>query len=145
MRIEAPNGIAAPISPKRWRIAASATRRAISCRRSTTGASSPARSRRAGAPTTSPPTQHGIGAWSDAELAQYLSQGHADGRGTAAGPMGEAVDLSLRHLTHDDIAAMVAYLRTVPPIASADLPAPNDMTAPACAPEGRGGELHPAR
>ena len=38
----------------------------------------------------------GVGAWSDAELAQYLSTGHADGHGTASGPMGEAVDLSLQ-------------------------------------------------
>jgi mono/diheme cytochrome c family protein len=32
----------------------------------------------------------GIGAWSDKEIAAYLSTGHASGRGTAAGPMGEA-------------------------------------------------------
>jgi len=29
----------------------------------------------------------GIGGWSDADLAHYLSSGHADGRGTAADPM----------------------------------------------------------
>ncbi len=29
----------------------------------------------------------GVGAWSDAELGQYLSTGHAAGRGVAAGPM----------------------------------------------------------
>ena len=71
----------------------------------------------------------GVGAWSDADLAAYLSTGHADGRGSAAGPMAEAVNLSLRHLTDDDIAAMVAYLRTVPPIASSDLPAPKETPA----------------
>ncbi len=65
----------------------------------------------------------GIGAWSDAELAHYLSVGHAAGHGTAAGPMGEAVDHSLRYLTPGDIAAVVAYLKTVPPLANADLPA----------------------
>jgi mono/diheme cytochrome c family protein len=37
----------------------------------------------------------GVGAWSDDELAHYLATGHADRRGTAAGPMGEAVDKSL--------------------------------------------------
>ena len=40
--------------------------------------------------------------------------------------MGEAVDLSLAYLTEADIEAMVAYLRTVPPIASPDLPAPRE-------------------
>ena len=70
--------------------------------------------------------ESGVGAWTDAGLAHYLATGHADGRGTAAGPMGEAVDLSLAYLTQADIAAMVAYLRTVPPIASPDLPAPRE-------------------
>ncbi|MEA3160925.1 MAG: hypothetical protein QOD95_2473 [Gammaproteobacteria bacterium] len=49
----------------------------------------------------------GVGAWSDADLAHYLSLGHADGRGTASGPMGEAVDESLSHLKPGDITAMV--------------------------------------
>jgi mono/diheme cytochrome c family protein len=65
----------------------------------------------------------GVGAWSDSDLAHYLSMGHADGRGTAAGPMGEAVDASLSHLSPSDIGAIVTYLRTVPGV-SGDLPAP---------------------
>jgi mono/diheme cytochrome c family protein len=73
----------------------------------------------------------GVGAWSDAELAQYLSEGHAAGRGTAAGPMGEAVDLSLRYLTPSDIKAMVAYLRTVPAVATPAQPPPVPGPAPA--------------
>src|SRR6185369_12876399 len=36
----------------------------------------------------------GVGGWSDEELAAYLATGHAKGRGTASGPMGEAVDHS---------------------------------------------------
>jgi mono/diheme cytochrome c family protein len=56
----------------------------------------------------------GIGAWSDAQLTAYLSTGHADGRGTAAGPMAEVVGYSLRYLTPQDIAAMVTYLRSLP-------------------------------
>ena len=59
---------------------------------------------------TSDPTS-GVGDWTEQALAHYLATGHAEGRGTAAGPMGEAVDLSLVHLTSEDIAAMVAYLR----------------------------------
>ena len=58
----------------------------------------------------------GIGAWSDDELVEYLSTGHAEGRSTAVGPMGPVVSNSLRFLTQDDIRAMVAYLRTAPPI-----------------------------
>src|SRR6202041_565077 len=55
----------------------------------------------------------GVGAWSDAQLASYLSSGHAQGRGSAAGPMAEAVENSLQYLTSEDIGALVAYLRTV--------------------------------
>jgi mono/diheme cytochrome c family protein len=57
---------------------------------------------------------HGIGAWSDSDISNYLSTGHADGRGTAGGPMAEAVENSLRYLNPSDSAALVAYLRSVP-------------------------------
>ena len=72
----------------------------------------------------------GVGAWSDEALAQYLATGHATGFGTASGPMGEAVDKSLRHLAPEDIAAIVAYLRTVPAMADPALPAPKTAPAP---------------
>ncbi len=78
----------------------------------------------------------GVGAWSAGQLAQYLSLGHADGRGSAAGPMGEAVDKSLKYLTPDDAAAIVAYVQTVPAIASSDLPVPKTEPAPASHKEG---------
>ncbi|WP_205583928.1 cytochrome c [Neorhizobium sp. NCHU2750] len=58
----------------------------------------------------------GIGDWTDAEIAQYLKQGHVPGKGVAAGPMAEAVELSLSKLSDDDIAAITAYLRTVPAV-----------------------------
>jgi mono/diheme cytochrome c family protein len=73
----------------------------------------------------------GVGAWSDADLTHYLSLGHADGRGTASGPMGEAVDESLSHLKPGDIAAMVTYLRSVPGVATSDLPEPKSTPAAA--------------
>ena len=57
---------------------------------------------------------HGIGAWSDGEVANYLSTGHAGGRGSASGPMGEAVENSLQFLKPEDTAALVTYLRSVP-------------------------------
>src|ERR1700741_1655368 len=46
---------------------------------------------------------YGLGGSSAAELAQYLSTGHAGGRGSAGGPMGEAVALSLSYLPPSDI------------------------------------------
>ena len=75
--------------------------------------------------------ESGIGAWSDDELRNYLSTGHASGRGTAAGPMGEAVDQSLSVMAPADISALVTYVRSVPPIASADLTAKLAPPAPA--------------
>jgi len=73
----------------------------------------------------------GIRGWDAHELAQYLSQGHAPGRGTAAGPMGEAVDLSLSHLTPTDIAALITYLRSIPGAETGDQPPPQNEPAPA--------------
>jgi mono/diheme cytochrome c family protein len=80
-------------------------------------------------------TRSGVGDWNADDLQQYLSTGHANGRGTAAGPMGEAVDRSLSHLTQGDIAALVAYLKTVPAVSS-DLPTPRTTPAPASHKEG---------
>jgi len=71
----------------------------------------------------------GVGTWSDEDLANYLSKGHAKGRGTASGPMAEAVNLSFARLTPGDIRAMVAYLRTVPAIESPGLPSPKNLVA----------------
>ena len=84
----------------------------------------------------------GIGGWSDDDLAAYLSTGHAKGHGTASGPMGEAVDHSLSRLAPEDIRAMVAYLRTVPPVASTDMPA---TTAPPAPPSHKAGVTADAR
>jgi mono/diheme cytochrome c family protein len=65
----------------------------------------------------------GVGGWSDDELTAYLSTGHTVDHGTAAGPMGEAVDQSFAKMSPADIRALVIYLRSIPPIASPDLPA----------------------
>jgi len=78
----------------------------------------------------------GVGRWSDGELFAYLSAGHADGHGTASGPMGEAVDQSLSHMAPEDIHAVVAYLRSVPAITSSGLPATLAPAAPASHREG---------
>jgi mono/diheme cytochrome c family protein len=72
----------------------------------------------------------GIGAWSDDEVSAYLSKGHALDRGTAAGPMGEAVDHSFSHMSASDIGALVVYVRSVPAVVSPDLPAAIAPPAP---------------
>jgi mono/diheme cytochrome c family protein len=80
----------------------------------------------------------GIGGWRDEDLVSYLSIGHADGHGTASGPMGEAIDRSLSQLMPEDIRAVVAYLRSVPATASPDLPATVAPPAPASHKDGGG-------
>ena len=80
----------------------------------------------------------GVGGWSDEDLVSYLSTGHATGHGTASGPMGEAVDHSFSQFAPEDIRAVVAYLRSVPAIASTDLPATPAPAAPASHKDGGG-------
>ena len=72
----------------------------------------------------------GIGGWSDDEVLAYLTTGHALNRGTAAGPMGEAVDESFSRMAPSDIRALVVYLRSVPAISEPDLPATIAPAAP---------------
>ena len=90
-----------------------------------------------------PDRNSGVGSWSDAQLMQYLSSGHADGRGSASGPMGEAVDASLSHLKPGDIAAMVGYVRSVAGVATPDLPQPKDSPAPPSPAEGLAANADP--
>lgn len=77
----------------------------------------------------------GIGGWSASDLALYLSTGHANGHGGAAGPMGEATDNSLSYLLPDDVHAIVEYLRSIPAQAT-DLPRTVTTPAPASYKEG---------
>jgi mono/diheme cytochrome c family protein len=76
---------------------------------------------------------YGVGEWSDRQIADYLSYGHATGRGSASGPMGEAVADSLQYLTPEDTSAVVSYLRRVEPQAGTPGaqvdPAPAAMTS----------------
>jgi mono/diheme cytochrome c family protein len=58
------------------------------------------------------------------------------GRGTASGPMGEAVDASFSQMAPADIHALVSYVRSVPAVASADLPATIAPPAPASPKDG---------
>lgn len=66
----------------------------------------------------------GIGAWSAEDMEKYLKTGHSDDRGSAFGPMAQAVHLSFQKLTPSDVTAIVTYVRSVPPVSTPDLPAP---------------------
>jgi mono/diheme cytochrome c family protein len=72
----------------------------------------------------------GIGSWTDDEVFSYLSEGHATGRGTASGPMAEAVDHSFSQMEPDDIRAIVTYLRSIPAVSSSE---PSTVAPPASA------------
>jgi mono/diheme cytochrome c family protein len=73
----------------------------------------------------------GIGTWSEEDLVRYLSTGHSMDRGSAFGPMAEAVHLSFAKMTPSDIKAIATYVRTIPATPSPDLPAPKAEAAPA--------------
>jgi mono/diheme cytochrome c family protein len=72
----------------------------------------------------------GIGEWKPEEIAQYIASGHAAGRGTADGPMGEAVENSLRYLTPGDVSAIATYVASVPAVKSENLPVVKNEAAP---------------
>src|SRR5215469_13308980 len=84
----------------------------------------------------------GLGTWTDNDLASYLSTGHAEGHGGAAGPMGEASDDSLTYLTPGDIHDLVVYLRSVP-AQDGDLPRAVTVPAPASHRQGVTPDLDP--
>ncbi len=68
------------------------------------------------APNITGDTLQGVGAWSQDQLATFLKTGAAPaGAGVALGPMMETIHNSLRYLTDDDIQAIAAYLKAVPP------------------------------
>ncbi|NEJ16683.1 c-type cytochrome [Rhizobium leguminosarum] len=75
----------------------------------------------------------GIGNWSNEDLATYLAKGYAKGHGPAAGPMRQAIELSLSKLHRSDIDAIVTYLKDVPPRPAAYESSPVTVLAAAAA------------
>ena len=71
----------------------------------------------------------GIGGWTQDDLVRYLTTGHSMDRGSAFGPMAEAVHLSFAKMTRSDINAIAEYVRSIPPVSSPDLPAPKAQPA----------------
>lgn len=63
-------------------------------------------------------TPTGIGQWGDADLKEFLSSGLTPEGDVAGGEMAEVIRNSTSQLTGDDLAAIVAYLRTLPPQAA---------------------------
>ncbi len=66
------------------------------------------------APNITSDANSGIGGWSEQELADYLRLGAVADKAQAAGPMAEAIDHSLRHLSANDLRAIAVYLKSVP-------------------------------
>lgn len=73
------------------------------------------------APNISSDAQSGIGKWTEAELVQYMSGQPVPGKGSAAGPMAEAIDHSLKHLTPEDLKAIAVYIKSVPAVVDASV------------------------
>lgn len=74
--------------------------------------------------------ESGIGTWTQEDMETYLKTGHTQNRGSAFGPMAEAVHLSFQKLTPSDVTAIVEYVRSIPPVSTPDLPAPKLEPAP---------------
>lgn len=68
------------------------------------------------APNITSHTVAGIGHWTQQELVAYLSGKPVPGKGPAAGPMAEAVDHSLKHLSPADLNAIAVYIKSVPAV-----------------------------
>jgi mono/diheme cytochrome c family protein len=68
------------------------------------------------APNITSDAAHGIGGWSDKDLAEYLKTGSAPGKGVVVGPMSQVVRDSLSYLTDEDRRAIVAFLKSTSPI-----------------------------
>ena len=85
----------------------------------------------------------GIGNWTAEDMETYLKTGHSQNRGSAFGPMAQAVHLSFQKLTDTDVKAIVEYVRSIPPVSTPDLPAPKLELASAHPGEGDHDDSNP--
>ena len=67
-------------------------------------------------------TPTGLKRWSNKDLVEFLTLGMTPDGDTPAKAMGEVITNTTSKLTPQDLAAMIAYLRTVPPIADEPKP-----------------------
>lgn len=68
------------------------------------------------APNITPDNKTGIGEWSNDDIFTYLKTGQLHGKAYADGDMGLAVQNSFSKLTDEDLRAIAAYLKQIPPI-----------------------------
>ncbi len=68
------------------------------------------------APNITPDVETGIGDWSAADIATLLKTGLKPDFDDVQGVMAEAIAQGYRHLRDDDLAAIAAYLASLPPI-----------------------------
>jgi len=86
------------------------------------------------APNITPDRETGIGSWSDAEIARAITHGERPARGPLAGkPLVVMASNFFKALLPRDLDAIVAYLRSLPPVRNT-VAAPT-YRAPAAAPE----------
>ncbi len=62
----------------------------------------------------------GLGRWSEGDTAEFLKTGH-NSFSSAFGTMIEVINNSTQHMTDEDVAAMAAYLKSLPPIGDANV------------------------
>ena len=109
---KAPNGTAAPIWSKGWRIAAPATRHAMRWVLNATARSLPAAMSTTGTPMRSTISRHAPVPWDADALFAYLRDGWHPDHGTARGPMAEVVS-NLSSVPSSDVRAIAVYMAGV--------------------------------
>lgn len=67
-------------------------------------------------PNITPDPETGIGDWSEADIVYLLREGLKPNFDDVQGSMAEAVRDGLRHLTDEDLQAIAAYLKSIPPV-----------------------------
>ena len=73
------------------------------------------------APNITSDAQSGIGNWTVDELTAYMGGKPVLGKGAPSGPMAEAVDHSLKHLSPEDLKAIAVYIKSVPAVKDASV------------------------
>jgi mono/diheme cytochrome c family protein len=65
------------------------------------------------APSLAPDLRDGLGAWSAADIVEYLKTG-SSAKAASGGPMAEVIAMSTQHLSDADLQAIAAYLKDLP-------------------------------
>jgi mono/diheme cytochrome c family protein len=76
---------------------------------------------------TSDPTR-GIGKWSQDDVVKYLKTGMSPDKGVVVGPMAQVVNESMKYLSDEDIQAIAAYIKDLPPLADYKPDRPSEMS-----------------